>query len=77
MKISISHNAYEDMMREGLIEIMMSYKIFKSIEWIIVDSETQEQTKCRAVSMKRLNNIKCIVEMVVMNDEETWTSMAR
>ena len=71
MKISISHNAYEDMMREGLIEIMMSYKIFKSIEWIIVDSETQEQTKCRAVSMKMLNNIKCIVVMVVMRDEET------
>ena len=71
MKISISHNAYEDMMREGLIEIMMSYKIFKSIEWIIVDSETQEQTKCRAVAMKMLNNIKCIVTMVVMRDEET------
>ena len=71
MKISISHNAYEDMMREGLIEIMMSYKIFKSIEWIIVDSETQDQTKCKAVAMKMLNNIKCIVEMVVMNDEET------
>ena len=71
MKISISHNAYEDMLYEGSLEIMMSYKIFKGIEWIIVDSETQEQTKCRAVSMKRLNNIKCIVEMVVMNDEET------
>ena len=71
MKISISHNAYEDMMREGLIEIMMSYKIFKSIEWIIVDSETQDQTKCRAVAMKMLNNIKCIVTMVVMRDEET------
>lgn len=71
MKISISHNAYEDMMREGLIEIMMSYKIFKSIEWIIVDTETQEQTKCKAVSMKMLNNIKCIVVMVVMRDEET------
>ena len=71
MKISISHNAYEDMLREGLIEIMMSYKIFKSIEWIIVDSETQEQTKCRAVAMKMLNNIKCIVTMVVMRDEET------
>lgn len=71
MKISISHNAYEDMMREGLIEIMMSYKIFKSIEWILVDSETQEQTKCRAVAMKMLNNIKCIVTMVVMRDEET------
>ena len=71
MKISISHNAYEDMLREGLIEIIMSYKIFKSIEWIVVDAETQEQTKCRAVSMKMLNNIKCIVEMVVMNDEET------
>ena len=71
MKISISHNAYEDMMREGLIEIMMSYKIFKSIEWIIVDSETQDQTKCRAVAMKMLNNIKCIVTMVVIRDEET------
>ena len=71
MKISISHNAYEDMMREGLIEIIMSYKIFKSIEWIIVDSETQEQTKCKAVSIKMLNNIKCIVTMVVMRDEET------
>ena len=71
MKISISHNAYEEMRRVGSIEIMMSYKIFKGIEWIIVDSETQEQTKCRAVSMKMLNNIKCIVEMVVMNDEET------
>ena len=71
MKISISHNAYEDMLYEGSIKIIMSYKIFKGIEWIIVDSETQEQTKCRAVSMKRLNNIKCIVEMVVMNDEET------
>ena len=71
MKISISHNAYEDMMREGLIEIMMSYKIFKSIEWIIVDSETQDQTKCKAVAMKMLNNIKCIVEMVVIRDEET------
>lgn len=71
MKISISHNAYEDMLYEGSIKIIMSYKIFKGIEWIIVDSETQEQTKCRAVSMKMLNNIKCIVEMVVMNDEET------
>ena len=71
MKISISHNAYEDMRREGLIEIIMSYKIFKSIEWIIVDSETQEQTKCKAVSIKMLNNIKCIVTMVVMRDEET------
>ena len=71
MKISISHNAYEDMLYEGSIRIIMSYKIFKGIDWIIVDSETQEQTKCRAVSMKRLNNIKCIVEMVVMNDEET------
>ena len=71
MKISISHKAYEDMLREGLIEIMMSYKIFKSIEWIIVDSETQEQTKCKAVSMKMLNNIKCIVTMVVIRDEET------
>lgn len=71
MKISISHNAYEDMRREGLIEIMMSYKIFKSIEWIIVDNETQDQTKCRAVSMKMLNNIKCIVVMVVIRDEET------
>ena len=71
MKISISHNAYEDMRREGLIEIMMSYKIFKSIEWIIVDNETQEQTKCKAVSIKMLNNIKCIVTMVVMRDEET------
>ena len=71
MKISISHNAYEEMLREGLIEIMMSYKIFKGIEWIIVDSETQEQTKCRAVAMKMLNNIKCIVTMVVMRDEET------
>ena len=71
MKISISHNAYEDMLYEGSIKIIMSYKIFKGIEWIIVDSGTQEQTKCRAVSMKMLNNIKCIVEMVVMNDEET------
>ena len=71
MKISISHNAYEDMLYEGSIKIIMSYKIFKGIDWIIVDSETQEQTKCRAVSMKRLNNIKCVVEMVVMNDEET------
>ena len=71
MKISISHNAYEDMLYEGSMKIIMSYKIFKGIEWIIVDSETQEQTKCRAVSMKMLNNIKCIVEMVVMNDEET------
>ena len=71
MKISISHNAYEDMLYEGSIKIIMSYKIFKGIEWIIVDSETQEQTKCRAVSMKMLNNIKCIVEMEVMNDEET------
>ena len=71
MKISISHNSYEDMLYEGSIKIIMSYKIFKGIEWIIVDSETQEQTKCRAVSMKMLNNIKCIVEMVVMNDEET------
>lgn len=71
MKISISHNAYEDMRREGSIEIMMSYKIFKGIEWILVDSETQDQTKCRAVAMKMLNNIKCIVVMVVMNDEET------
>ena len=71
MKISISHSAYEDMLYEGSIKIIMSYKIFKGIEWIIVDSETQEQTKCRAVSMKMLNNIKCIVEMVVMNDEET------
>lgn len=71
MKISISHNAYEDMLYEGSIKIIMSYKIFKGIDWIIVDSETQEQTKCRAVSMKMLNNIKCIVEMVVMNDEET------
>ena len=71
MKISISHNAYEDMLYEGSIKIIMSYKIFKGIEWIIVDSETQEQTKCRAVSMKMLNNIKCIVVMVVMNDEET------
>ena len=71
MKISISHNAYEDMLYVGSMKIIMSYKIFKGIEWIIVDSETQEQTKCRAVSMKMLNNIKCIVEMVVMNDEET------
>lgn len=71
MKISISHSAYEDMLYEGSMKIIMSYKIFKGIEWIIVDSETQEQTKCRAVSMKMLNNIKCIVEMVVMNDEET------
>ena len=71
MKISISHSAYEDMLYEGSIKIIMSYKIFKGIDWIIVDSETQEQTKCRAVSMKMLNNIKCIVEMVVMNDEET------
>ena len=71
MKISISHNAYEDMLYEGSIKIIMSYKIFKGIDWIIVDSETQEQTKCRAVSMKMLNNIKCIVVMVVMNDEET------
>ena len=71
MKISISHNAYEDMLYEGSIKIIMSYKIFKGIEWIIVDSETQAQTKCRAVSMKMLNNIKCIVEMVVMTDEET------
>ena len=71
MKISISHNAYEDMRRFGSIEIMMSYKIFKGIEWILVDSETQDQTKCKAVAMKMLNNIKCIVEMVVMNDEET------
>ena len=71
MKISISHNAYEDMLYEGLIKIIMSYKIFKGIDWIIVDSETQEQTKCRAVSMKMLNNIKCIVEMVVIRDEET------
>ena len=71
MKISISHNAYEDMLYEGSIKIIMSYKIFKGIEWIVVDSETQEQTKCRAVSMKMLNNIKCIVVMVVMNDEET------
>ena len=71
MKISISHNAYEDMLYEGSIKIIMSYKIFKGIDWIVVDSETQEQTKCRAVSMKMLNNIKCIVVMVVMNDEET------
>ena len=71
MKISISHSAYEDMLYEGSIKIIMSYKIFKGIDWIIVDSETQEQTKCRAVSMKMLNNIKCIVVMVVMNDEET------
>lgn len=71
MKISISHNSYEDMLYEGSIKIIMSCKIFKGIDWIIVDSETQEQTKCRAVSMKMLNNIKCIVEMVVMNDEET------
>ena len=71
MKISISHNAYEELRRVGSIKIIMSYKIFKGIEWIIVDSETQDQTKCRAVAMKMLNNIKCIVEMVVMNDEET------
>ena len=71
MKISINHNAYEELRRVGSIEIMMSYKIFKGIEWIIVDSETQDQTKCRAIAMKMLNNIKCIVEMVVMNDEET------
>ena len=71
MKISISHNAYEDMLRDGSIKIIMSYKIFKGIEWIVVDAETQDQTKCKAVVMKMLNNIKCIVEMVVMNDEET------